>query len=222
MHTTSVFAALLAVANAHVLRRADTCYALGSTQCTDLSIGQKDTGKQICTSISGGNLVVNYPAVSGYPYSEHFVRTYHVLVFQHYVQLKHQIGSNDIIFLIFQLKIEHFVRTNYFVLVHFNKIEHFVRTDNHVLIFKHIVRIKLFVRTVNLILIHFNRIKHFVITVNLILIFKDIIKIEHFIRTNNLILIFKHITKIKQFVRTYDVLIFKHIVKIEHVVCTND
>lgn len=70
MHTTSVFAALLAVANAHVLRRADTCYALGSIQCTDLSIGQKDTGRQICTSISGGNLVVNYPAVSGYPYSE--------------------------------------------------------------------------------------------------------------------------------------------------------
>lgn len=71
MHfNAAVIASLISAACAHVLRRTDTCYSLGGPSCTDLVIGQKDTGKQICTSISGTSLIVSYPAVPGYPYSE--------------------------------------------------------------------------------------------------------------------------------------------------------
>lgn len=38
--------------------------------CTDLVIGQKSTGKRVCTSMSGSNMTVEYPVVPGQKYDE--------------------------------------------------------------------------------------------------------------------------------------------------------
>ncbi|TKA32851.1 hypothetical protein B0A50_01077 [Salinomyces thailandicus] len=41
-----------------------------NAHCTEFVIGQKDTGKQVCTSAKDSEYLVNYPAIDGYTYDE--------------------------------------------------------------------------------------------------------------------------------------------------------